>query len=40
VIVFPTLRDGGLEVKLDLEDGAMGRLVEDVGFEKHAQLWG
>ncbi|KAG0647680.1 Acyltransferase easC [Hyphodiscus hymeniophilus] len=37
--VFPRLRDGGLEVLIGLEDGAMERLLRDAEFGKYAQLW-
>jgi hypothetical protein len=40
VIVLPALRDGGLEVVAGLEDGAMGRLLEDKEFLETATLWG
>ncbi|KAF7549648.1 hypothetical protein G7Z17_g6254 [Cylindrodendrum hubeiense] len=40
ITVFPRLKDGGLEVTVALEVGAMGRLLEDEQFNKVAQLWG
>jgi hypothetical protein len=39
VMVLPQLRDGGLEVLVGLEDGAMGRLLGDAGFLEVATLW-
>lgn len=40
IITFPRLRDGALEVYVSLEEGAMGRLVQDEGFLKYAKLAG
>jgi hypothetical protein len=39
VMVLPQLKDGGLEVLVGLEDGAMGRLLGDAGFLEVATLW-
>lgn len=39
VQVFPRLRDGGLEICIGLEDGAMERLVQDAEFGEYAQFW-
>lgn len=37
-IVLPELEDGGLEVLVGLEDGAMGRLRGDEEFKKFARV--
>ncbi|PGH31014.1 hypothetical protein GX50_06218 [[Emmonsia] crescens] len=40
VVVFPRTEEGGLEVMVGLEDGAMGRLMGDVRFIESAKLRG
>lgn len=39
VAVFPKLTDGGVEVMVGLETGAMERLIEDRDFLAKAELW-
>ncbi|KAH6971223.1 transferase [Ilyonectria sp. MPI-CAGE-AT-0026] len=39
IVVFPRLKDGGLEVTVALELGAMERLLQDEQFNRTAQLW-
>ena len=39
VAMFPRLTDGGLEVMVGLEAGAMGRLIGNRDFQAKAELW-
>jgi trichothecene 3-O-acetyltransferase len=39
VAIFPRLKSGGLEVRVALETGAMGRLIANRDFVSKAELW-